>query len=133
VTASLCFELVVCAVVAFHASRAQTPPPPARHEQTASMEEDASAQVMAFRAILERKDVLVASHTGSGKTLAYLLPIVQELKRQEVAEGYTGRPRRPRALILSPTRELADQIAGVVKQLSHFAKMRSTVLCTTIK
>lgn len=77
--------------------------------------------------------MLVASHTGSGKTLAYLLPIAQELKRQEVEQGYVGKPKRPRALVLSPTRELTDQIGSVARQLSHFAKLRTAVLNTGVK
>jgi superfamily II DNA/RNA helicase len=85
-------------------------------------------QMLAFPLISARKDVLVASHTGSGKTLAYLIPVVQELKRQEVEEGYVGRPRRPRAVVLSPTRELTEQIGAVTKQLSHHMKIRSAVL-----
>lgn len=90
-------------------------------------------QQIAYPLISSRKSVLVASHTGSGKTLAYLLPITGELKRQEVEEGYIGKPRRPRALLLSPTRELTDQIGSVARQLSHFAKLRTTVLNTGIK
>ena len=58
---------------------------------------------------------------------------VQELKRQEEEEGFVGKPRRPRVLVLSPTRELTDQIAGVARQLSHHAKLRTVALSTGIK
>lgn len=39
--------------------------------------------------------------------------------------GIAARPKRPRALVLGPTRELTDQILGVAKMLSHHAKFRS--------
>lgn len=84
-------------------------------------------QSSAIPAILEGGDVLLASHTGSGKTLAYLLPLVKHLKEQET-KGASTRPKRPRALVLGPTRELTDQILTVAKGLSHYAKFRSTCL-----
>ena len=90
-------------------------------------------QRLAFPTILQRKSVLVASHTGSGKTLAYLLPIVQELKRQEAEGTHVGRPRRPRVIVLAPTRELTEQIGGVAKQLAHFAKIRASALSASVK
>ena len=47
------------------------------------------------------------------------------LRDQEAANGTASRPKRPRALILGPTRELTDQITAVGKSLAHFAKFRS--------
>jgi len=73
-------------------------------------------------------DFALASHTGSGKTLAYLLPIVHILKEAEVLDGVPMKPRRPRALILGPTRELVEQIYGVSKSLARIAKFRSVLL-----
>jgi superfamily II DNA/RNA helicase len=70
----------------------------------------------------------MASHTGSGKTLAYLLPIVQQLKQEEKEAGFVPRPKRPRAVILGPTKELTEQIATVAKALSHHVKLR--VVCS---
>lgn len=64
--------------------------------------------------------------TGSGKTLAYALPILQQVKSQEVFdETFTLRSKRPRVLILVPTRELVVQITSVVKSLSHSIKLSS--------
>ena len=75
-------------------------------------------------------NVCIASHTGSGKTLAYLLPIIDALKREEIeADGdRLAKSRRPRALIVSPTRELAEQIFAVTKSLSHYAKVSSRLI-----
>lgn len=73
-------------------------------------------------------DFAVASHTGSGKTLAYLLPILHALKEAEAVDGIPLKPRRPRALILGPTRELVEQIYGVTKSLTRVAKCRSVLL-----
>jgi len=82
------------------------------------------------------QSIAFAAATGSGKTLAYLLPIVQSLKAQEVLvqtlpihqQGYLRRPKRPRAIVLAPTRELASQISSVLKTLSHHVKISSTVV-----
>eukprot|EP00586_Coscinodiscus_wailesii_P019450 CAMPEP_0172500588 /NCGR_PEP_ID=MMETSP1066-20121228/140448_1 /TAXON_ID=671091 /ORGANISM="Coscinodiscus wailesii, Strain CCMP2513" /LENGTH=536 /DNA_ID=CAMNT_0013274903 /DNA_START=194 /DNA_END=1801 /DNA_ORIENTATION=- len=77
------------------------------------------------------QSVAFAAATGSGKTLAYLLPLIQSLKSDELltpddnALSKLRRPRRPRALILAPTRELATQILSVVKSLSHSCKISS--------
>lgn len=64
----------------------------------------------------------------SGKTLSYVLPLVQHLKHQEMFENYERRPKRPRVLILAPTRELALQITAVVKSLSHAVKLSTQAL-----
>lgn len=75
-------------------------------------------------------NVLLASHTGSGKTLAYLLPICERLKRQEASGGAFSRPRRPRALIVLPTKELSEQVRDVLKRLSHWVKLRGASIGT---
>jgi len=82
------------------------------------------------------QSIAFAAATGSGKTLAYLLPIVQSLKAQEVLaqslpldqQGFLRRPKRPRAIVLAPTRELASQISSVLKILSHHVKISSAVV-----
>jgi superfamily II DNA/RNA helicase len=55
--------------------------------------------------------------------LAYVLPLMQQLKQEEIFEGYQRHPKRPRVLILAPTRELALQITAVFKSLSHSVKL----------
>ena len=63
------------------------------------------------------------SHTGTGKTLGYLLPLVTQLKAHESKEDaqINGSPQ---AVIVAPTRELAAQIFSVVKEISHYARLR---------
>lgn len=74
--------------------------------------------------LLNGENLVMAASTGSGKTLAYLLPIVQLLQTQE-SEGYNRQIKRPRCLILVPTRELARQVLVSVKSLSHYCRMSS--------
>ncbi|KAI8049512.1 P-loop containing nucleoside triphosphate hydrolase protein [Syncephalis plumigaleata] len=68
--------------------------------------------------------------TGTGKTLAYLLPLINALRveeREADAEALSllRRPKYPRAIILAPSRHLADQLLAVSKQLSHYCKFRA--------
>ena len=63
------------------------------------------------------RDVIGRAPTGSGKTLAFGIPIIAGLERAE--------PRRPRALVLAPTRELADQIAGDLEPIAAAVERRT--------
>ena len=74
---------------------------------------------------LAGESVLLCAETGSGKSLAFLLPLVSRLKNDEIALGIHARPKRPRAIVLAPTRELAAQLLGVAKGLSRHAKFSS--------
>lgn len=74
--------------------------------------------------ILNRKSIIVLSETGSGKTLAYALPIASKLKQKEDAGTKNDLKGAPYALIVAPTRELATQIHGVFKGISHHLKLR---------
>lgn len=85
-------------------------------------------QCIGIPAVLEGKSVILGSHTGSGKTLAYLLPLVQLLRRDEELFGKLMKPRRPRAVVLCPTRELSEQVFRVSKSISHHARFRSTMV-----
>lgn len=72
-------------------------------------------QSAAIPAVLRGTDVWASAQTGSGKTAAFVLPIIERL----AAEGPRGRGRFVRSLILAPTRELADQIAGEIRDLGR--------------
>jgi superfamily II DNA/RNA helicase len=71
---------------------------------------------------LAGKDVLGRGRTGSGKTLAFSLPLVTRLV------GGSRRPKQARALVLVPTRELANQVLAVVQPLAKAAGLTSTVV-----
>jgi superfamily II DNA/RNA helicase len=73
-------------------------------------------QAAALPAVLQGRDVLGCAPTGSGKTAAYLLPLLQRLL---AGPGWLDeRPRRLRALVLAPTRELAQQIGAASQALA---------------
>ncbi len=74
--------------------------------------------------ILNRKSIIVLSETGSGKTLSYALPIASRIKQKE-DEGFKNTMKgAPYAVIVAPTRELATQIHGVFKDISHHLRLR---------
>src|SRR2546428_12447255 len=73
-------------------------------------------QKEAIPAILTGRDVIGTAQTGSGKTAAFLLPILHRLLKQS--------PGRTRALILSPTRELAAQIEVALRGLAKGTPIR---------
>lgn len=79
-------------------------------------------QQKAIPLILEGKDVLASAQTGTGKTAGFTLPILQLLNTTKLS-------KRPiRALVLTPTRELAAQVYDNVKEYSEFIDFRSTVI-----
>ncbi len=80
-------------------------------------------QQKAIPVILERKDVLASAQTGSGKTAGFALPMLQILNNEP-----TLRQRPVRALILTPTRELAAQVEDEFREYSEFTDLRSTVI-----
>ncbi|CAM9813894.1 unnamed protein product, partial [Scytosiphon promiscuus] len=86
-------------------------------------------QRKAIPQILSGGNVVFAAATGSGKTLAYLMPLVQQLRAQEAQAEIDGesirQTKRPRAIILVPTRELATQVLEVAKRLSRTCKFSS--------
>ncbi|CAB3409888.1 unnamed protein product [Caenorhabditis bovis] len=70
--------------------------------------------------IVDGKDVVAMSRTGSGKTAAFVIPMLQKLKRRDT--------KGIRALLVSPTRELALQTFKVVKELGKFTGLRCALL-----
>ena len=84
-------------------------------------------QAQAIPVVLQGKDVMGAAQTGTGKTASFSLPIIQLLLAQ--ANTSASPARHPvRALILTPTRELADQVAENVKAYSIHTPLRATVV-----
>ena len=76
-----------------------------------------TVQAQAIPLILEGKDVLAKSSTGSGKTAAYVLPILQSVLRKKAA---SSKNKTVSALILVPTRELAEQVHTSIKTFTAF-------------
>ncbi|XP_034107215.1 ATP-dependent RNA helicase DDX54 [Drosophila albomicans] len=71
--------------------------------------------------ILEGRDVVAMAKTGSGKTACFLIPLFEKLQRREPTKG-------ARALILSPTRELAVQTYKFIKELGRFMELKTILV-----
>ncbi|MCW9050261.1 MAG: DEAD/DEAH box helicase [Deltaproteobacteria bacterium] len=81
-------------------------------------------QAKAIPAVLKGADILAAAQTGTGKTAGFTLPLLQRLNSKTPVNG-----RRPvRALVLTPTRELAAQIAESVTNYGKYLPLRSAVI-----
>ena len=85
--------------------------------------EPSPIQEKAIPLILKRKDVLASAQTGTGKTAGFTLPLLQILSKQPNSSH-----RKIKALILTPTRELAAQIYDNVVEYSKYLEIRSTVI-----
>ena len=86
-------------------------------------------QSKAIPIILQGKDVLGGAQTGTGKTAGFTLPLLQRLKQAPVTKG-----RRPvRALVLTPTRELAAQVGASVEAYGRHLSLRSSVIFGGVK
>ena len=77
-------------------------------------------QARAIPAVLTGSDVLAGAQTGTGKTAAFVLPLLQKL-------GAPG-GRAPRALVLTPTRELAAQVADSARSYGKYVGLRTVVV-----
>jgi ATP-dependent RNA helicase RhlE len=77
-------------------------------------------QLEAIPAVLAGRDVLAGAQTGTGKTAGFVLPLLQKL-------GERG-ARNPRALVLTPTRELAAQVEQSVQDYGKYVNLRSQVI-----
>lgn len=86
-------------------------------------------QAKAIPIVLEGRDVLAGAQTGTGKTAGFTLPLLQRLIEQQPAKG--NRPVR--ALVLTPTRELAAQVHESVKTYGRHLPIRSAVIFGGVK
>ena len=84
-------------------------------------------QEQAIPLALAGRDLLAGAQTGTGKTAAFGLPLLQHLgtRSQEVS---SGGPRKPRALILTPTRELATQVHDSLRGYSKYLRIPSACI-----
>ena len=85
-------------------------------------------QAEAIPAVLAGKDVMAAAQTGTGKTAGFTLPILENLSKGKFSRG-----NEVRALILTPTRELAAQIHDNVQRYSQNLSLRSAVVFGGVK
>src|SRR5262245_23983418 len=81
-------------------------------------------QTLAIPAVLTGGDLLARAQTGTGKTAAFGLPMIQRL----VAERGGARTRRPRGLVLVPTRELAVQVHRALSTYGAPVQLRVTAV-----
>ncbi|WP_110686399.1 DEAD/DEAH box helicase [Salinicola aestuarinus] len=86
-------------------------------------------QAQAIPAVLEGRDVMAAAQTGTGKTAGFTLPILHRLSQGEAPRG----ARPVRALILTPTRELAAQVAESVETYGQHLPLNSAVVFGGVK
>ena len=90
--------------------------------KAAGFTEATPVQEAAIPPALEGRDLIGTAQTGTGKTAAFVLPILQSLLTRP------AKPGRIRALIITPTRELAEQIHDVIRQLSRSTKLASATV-----
>ena len=85
-------------------------------------------QAKAIPAIIEGKDVMAAAQTGTGKTAGFTLPLLNRLMN-----GNRAQANQARALVLTPTRELAAQVHDSVETYGKHLPLRSTVVFGGVK
>ncbi len=85
-------------------------------------------QLQAIPAVLEGSDVMAAAQTGTGKTAGFTLPLLEILSKGKPAKG-----NQVRALVLTPTRELAAQINDSVVTYGKHLSLKSTVVFGGVK
>ena len=82
-------------------------------------------QAAAIPLVLEGRDLMAGAQTGTGKTAAFALPLLQRLGTEQ---GTAQPARKPRALILTPTRELAAQIHDNLRAYGKYVRVRTTAV-----
>ncbi|WP_415888189.1 DEAD/DEAH box helicase [Neptuniibacter sp. SY11_33] len=93
---------------------------------TAGYSEATPVQAEAIPVILSGKDLLVGAQTGTGKTAAFALPILQSILTDP--EFSSDQNKRLKALVLAPTRELAQQVNNSFKKYAKGTGFRSAVV-----
>jgi ATP-dependent RNA helicase RhlE len=86
----------------------------------ANYDQPTPIQTKAIPVALSGKDLIGTAQTGTGKTAAFVLPILQRLLKGDL--------RKPRALIVTPTRELAEQINDTIRSLGKHTRVRSATI-----
>ena len=97
----------------------------------AGYSEPTPIQREAIPVVLDGRDLLAGAQTGTGKTAGFTLPLLQRLSTGEQTPA--GTKRHVRALVLTPTRELAAQVEESVKTYSKYLPITSTVVFGGVK
>src|ERR1700761_9315276 len=79
-------------------------------------------QAQGIPVVLQRRDLIGIAQTGAGKTASFTLPMIEMLSRGR------SKARMPRALVLEPTRELADQVSESFDKYSKYSKLSHALL-----
>lgn len=95
-----------------------------RNVEAAGFTAPTEIQEKTIPALIEGRDVMGISHTGGGKTAAFCLPMLQRLAENPKRPA----PGQPRALILAPTRELANQIGQCIRDFKRGIRLFSSVV-----
>lgn len=82
-------------------------------------------QSVAIRPALAGRDIVASAQTGTGKTAAFVLPLLQRLSMESLEHKHG---RGPRALVLTPTRELAQQVQEAVAVYGKYLPLRSVAI-----
>ncbi len=84
--------------------------------QELGLEEATPVQEKVFPVAMSGRDIVGIAQTGTGKTISYILPILRNLK--------FSKQKHPRVLVLVPTRELVEQVAGEFEKLTEYMNVR---------
>jgi len=77
---------------------------------------------------LSGKDLIASAQTGTGKTAAFVIPALERLQKPSA-----GRGKGPRVLILTPTRELANQVTEAVRTYGRFLRLRHGAIVGAVR
>lgn len=91
-------------------------------------EKPTSIQQKAIPVVLKNRDVIAAAQTGTGKTASFVLPLLEKLHKAHSLKGHKLRGKRIRALILTPTRELAVQVEQSIKNYAANLELSSMAM-----
>jgi ATP-dependent RNA helicase RhlE len=90
-------------------------------------------QVQAIPTVLEGRDLMAGAQTGTGKTAGFTLPLLQRLMSANLPKSKNKGKRRIRALVLTPTRELAAQVHDSARDYGKYLPLRSAVIFGGVK
>ena len=90
--------------------------------------EPSLVQIEAIPAVLSQRDVMAVANTGTGKTAGFTLPMVQLLSGDSISRAPISQAKFVRALVITPTRELAAQVAQSVENYSRHMNIRTAAM-----